>query len=284
MKSLQDMKQKGRALRKHLEAAFGKDVSLSQAYEALAAMEGATSWNALSAALAAPTTAPEQPAAPSVRAKQTLVSAKLPEIRAVFRTMDGKACATFDAAPWFAQAPQDDIDGLLREKVVGGPTEFQRAIGGKGWGDNVALFCSFGHEGLRNVYAYIKGLTDVGQWCGGSDCFVNALDVEEYLSATRASTYVADGLYRELKVIEVNLVEVLNEYDAPDEVPDWKWVEKHHSFAHQDNGAEPGVWEFMVRSDKMNDPEFLAGMPNMLRPFFERAKADGAPWIMFHQG
>ena len=392
MKSLKDMKQKGRALRKHLEVAFGKEVSLSQAYEALAAMEGATSWNALSAGLVAPTTEPVPLAAvPSVRAvvrtldgnmvrefdaapwflqasaeqiaalmnekpalaptgfelsyggglaaralaEHRSVSSELnvffsysfaindisekasfncyvnfydvaevlsfkkngpakeapasvplllPEIRAVFSTVDGKASTAFDASPWFAQATEEDIEALLAETVEGGTSDFQRAIGGNFRGDDVAAFCSRGNEGLAKVYAYIKAVSDVGQDCGGSDCYLNAVDVDNYLGAKRAASYVAEGLYSELKVLEVNLVDVLNEYDAPDDVPDWQWVEDNHSFAHKANNAEPGIWEFMVRVDKTDDPEFSAGMPVTLRPFFARAKATGAAWVMFHQG
>lgn len=392
MKSLKDMKQKGRALRKHLEVAFGKEVSLSQAYEALAAMEGATSWNALSAALVAPTTEPVQMAmSPKVRAvvmsrvgsmvrefdagpwfleasaeqiallmnekpalapsgyelsygggqaaralaehrsvsselsvffgycsalndisekasfncyvdfydvaevlsfkkngapkaAPVLPARPLPEIRAIFRTVDGKASTGFDASPWFAQATDEEIESLLAETVSAGMSDFQRAVGGNDYGDDVALFCAGGHEGLAKVYAYIKAMTDVGQDCGGSNCFLNAADVDDYLGAKRAASYVADGLYSELKVLEVNLVDVLNEYDAPDDVPDWQWVEDNHSFAHKANNAEPGVWEFMVHVEKTKDQSFFEGMPVTLRPFFERAKADGAAWVMFHQG
>jgi len=57
MNALQQFKQKGRTLRSHLATTLGSEVTLSQAYEALAAMEGASSWNEFSARLlAAPAT------------------------------------------------------------------------------------------------------------------------------------------------------------------------------------------------------------------------------------
>jgi hypothetical protein len=272
MKSLKEMKQKGRALRKHLEAAFGKEVSLSQAYEALAAMEGATSWNALSAALVAPTTQPEQPLAPQ----------PLPEIRAVFRTVDGNATAAFDASPWFAQASQSDIDDLVEETTDKGPHCFSRSIGGNHHGDSVAEFFD-DNEDVAKVYAYIKATRDIGQDCGGSDCFIDADDVNKWLEA-RTRSYTADGLFSELNILEVNLVNVLNEYDVPDDVLDWQWVEEHHSFAHRGNGVEGGVWEYLVHVEQMEDPDFVENIPATLRPFFELALEKGYAWVMFHQG
>lgn len=279
MKSLKEMKQKGRALRKHLKAAFGNEVSLSQAYEALAAMEGATSWNALSAALVAPTAQPEQPE----EAERIEARPALPEIHAIFRTVDGKASAAFDASPWFAQASQEDLGRLLAETTYRGSMCFPNSVGGKDCGDSVALFFADTDKDVAKVYAYIKATSDAGQDCGGSDCYIDANDVDEWLEAKSAG-YSADGLFSEVNVIEVNLAEALNEYDVPDDVPDWKWVEQHHSFVHKGNGVEGGVWEFMVHTGKMDDPDFVEGMPVTLRPFFELAKKKGAAWVMFHQG
>jgi hypothetical protein len=99
--------------------------------------------------------------------------------------------------------------------------------------------------------------------------------------ATVAPAYSAKGRFNMLKVVEVNLVDVLNAYDVPDECPEWGWVEAHHSFKHKDNGGEPGVWEFMVRVDKM---DYVSDIPDTLKPFFETAKKEGAAWVMFHQG
>ena len=51
MSSLFELKKKGRVLRKHLELIFGTEVALSQAYEALAAMDGKSDWNTLVASV-----------------------------------------------------------------------------------------------------------------------------------------------------------------------------------------------------------------------------------------
>ena len=99
--------------------------------------------------------------------------------------------------------------------------------------------------------------------------------------ATAQPEITAAGLFSVLKVIEVNLVDVLNEYDAPDEASEWAWVEAHHSFKHKGNGGDPGVWEFMVNVESHKD---AADMPVYLKPFFDEALKQKAAWIMFHQG
>jgi hypothetical protein len=447
MKSLKEMKQNGRTLRKHLEAAFAQPVTLSQAYEALAVAVGSASWNALSAQAVATSQAPKEGAVPTAnigsvfgrRAAQNggyfaasdaqavaAPSAEGPRVSAIFQTVDGKVKRYFDATAWFEQASYEEIVELMEEIPRSRPREFASAYGGRDHGSAVADFFAGKDDGVDEVFAYIEALRDAGGDCGGSDCYINAPELDLWIgsrfdlrgqridearhnmaygrmvlglnddAATPAPSnsvrdvdlaepanrelakklcakiwadcveewkkpsalpcqyviehsaifaamsafdiegtdeeggysdeaaclvddlleklgyyeqarqvfngqakindpveveevtveppqYSAKGRYNRMSIIEVNLVDVLNEYDVPDECPEWKWVEDNHRWAHKSNNAEPGVWEFMVNVDKHN-PDLLKGVPAVLKPFFEEALRLDAPWIMFHQG
>lgn len=101
------------------------------------------------------------------------------------------------------------------------------------------------------------------------------------LRLVEPAAVTAEGLFSVLKVIEVNLVDVLNEYDVPDDTPEWQWVEAHHSFKHKGNGGDPGVWEFMVNVESHKDAKDI---PTYIKPFFDEAVQQKAAWILFHQG
>lgn len=452
MKSLKEMKQNGRTLRKHLEAVFVQPVTLSQAYEALAVAMGATSWNVLSAQAVATAQSPSEnlPAASAGNLFGQLASenggyfaedgaqpqkGSTPDglrVFAIFQTADGNAKRHFDATAWFEQACYDEIVDLMEEVPQYHPVDFPRAYGGRDRGSAIADFFAGIDPGVDDVFAYIEALHNTGGDCGGSDCYISGPQLEawigskfdhrgqriaeaqhnraygrmvlglsgdapapgtsvrdvdlaepenralakelcariwadcieewkkprslpcEYIieSATIFSAmsafdiegtaeegglhnsvesivedllmefgyfaqarrlfkgeakiddpvladgtaeaepevlakeevkYSAKGLYNRMQIIEVNLIDVLNQYDVPDECPEWKWVEDNHRWAHKSNNAEPGVWEFMVHVDKYN-PDLLEGVPAVLKPFFVEALKLDAPWIMFHQG
>lgn len=79
--------------------------------------------------------------------------------------------------------------------------------------------------------------------------------------------------------LEVNLVDEF-EYDTPDELPEWRWISDVCSFAHKENGTEPGIWEEMVRVEKaLADPQ----LPARLKPFFLKARAMSCKWVLFYQ-
>jgi hypothetical protein len=289
MNTLKDMKQKGRALRKHLEAAFGTDVSLSQAYEALAAMEGATSWNGLSACLNR-----RQFDAQDARRSFVLdIEVGTPQNRRLL--LDICASAWESAVErWKLRGSIPGCEYLIESSDIflALGDHNVTSTGEEGFDDGTAMVVedameTYGyHSRARMLYA---GEADIN--APFQPNFELSLG-EQSASALRPPILeseggvppAADRLFSRLAVIEVNLTDVLNEYDEPDDVPDWKWIKEHHSFAHKGNGTDGGVWEFMVRTEKMENPAFLAGMPDTLRPFFERAKADGAAWVMFHQG
>jgi hypothetical protein len=201
MHTLQQYKQKGRTLRRHLAAALGTDISLSQAYEALAAMEGAAGWNVLAARLAqaGSPSAPAPAAAPAATAVTPL-----PPVRALLRTVDGKAQAEFDASAWLAQASAADIAALKEEKPRMAPVGFELSYGGmNGLSDSVAAFAADSNEEVRRVYEYIRATTAAGQDCGGSDCYIDAHALQHW-QATRAARQAPDAAGMKL-VFDVRL-------------------------------------------------------------------------------
>lgn len=83
------------------------------------------------------------------------------------------------------------------------------------------------------------------------------------------------------KYLDVNMTDHFN-YDTPDTVPEWDWIEEHARWKHLANGEEAGVWEFMVTVSTFEaDPECV---PNTLKRFFEQAIKEDCFWILFNQG
>jgi hypothetical protein len=72
------------------------------------------------------------------------------------------------------------------------------------------------------------------------------------------------------------------EYDTPDTVPEWQWVEQNARFSHKGNGIEGGVWEFMIHLEALQVAE--TPIPEKLQEHIDRASALGAVWVMFYQG
>lgn len=72
----------------------------------------------------------------------------------------------------------------------------------------------------------------------------------------------------------------LYEYETPDQVPAWAWVEENASYAHKDNGQD-GVWEFVLNLDPEKHFEHI---PAELQPIIAKARADGLGYLVIHQG
>lgn len=88
-----------------------------------------------------------------------------------------------------------------------------------------------------------------------------------------------------LTVFEVNMNDHF-EYEVPESLPEWAWIQGQARFAHVGNGEEDGVWEFMVNMSLVFGPEkpkAAQEIPSTLLTFFEQAEAVGAAWIMFYQ-
>lgn len=98
---------------------------------------------------------------------------------------------------------------------------------------------------------------------------VNAEEGEYFPGATRA------------EVGQVMMQDLIGEYDVPDCIPEWEWVEKHASYAHVANGKRDGIWEFVVNIDMTGH---LTDVPEKLKPVFKEANSKSIAYLIFHQG
>ncbi len=80
------------------------------------------------------------------------------------------------------------------------------------------------------------------------------------------------------EIAELMMQDVVGDYETPNAVPEWKWVEKNASFAHTDNG-NAGVWEFVL-----NLSTTFADIPEKLLPHIQQAQAAGVSYLLVHQG
>lgn len=68
------------------------------------------------------------------------------------------------------------------------------------------------------------------------------------------------------------------DYDTPDEIPEWIWIENNASFKHVKNG-ENGIYEFMI-----NTSLDFEDVPASLASYITEAKQKNIAYLMFHQG
>lgn len=107
------------------------------------------------------------------------------------------------------------------------------------------------------------------EWC---DRYMEAQS-EAKVADRRASAIEPPQL-----IASVMAQDVVGEYDVPNAVPEWAWVEKNASFAHLRN-ANDGVWEFILNLSR--DFEGDAGR---FGPVIEEARALNVAYLLFHQG
>lgn len=86
-----------------------------------------------------------------------------------------------------------------------------------------------------------------------------------------------------IQVYEICMTDLV-EYDTPDTVPEWKWIQDLASFSHVGNNSTPGVWEFMVNAEKLKSLLAADEVPALLRHEVETALSFDVAWVMFHQG
>lgn len=79
-------------------------------------------------------------------------------------------------------------------------------------------------------------------------------------------------------VASVMMQDIVGDYDTPDQVPEWPWVERVASYAHAKNGQN-GIWEFVLNLSLGWDD-----IPDRLLPIISKAKADNIAYIIVHQG
>lgn len=76
----------------------------------------------------------------------------------------------------------------------------------------------------------------------------------------------------------VNIQDIVGQYELPEQIPEWAWIEKHHSLAHAQNGKY-GVWEFAVNVELERKDA-----PERLQPLLAQALANNVSYVVFHQG
>lgn len=82
------------------------------------------------------------------------------------------------------------------------------------------------------------------------------------------------------KVLNVCMPDLVGDYDVPEDVPEWGWIEKHASYRHQDNG-DCGVWDFILNLCML---EFMDDVPEVLQAILTQAEEQGYSYVLFHQG
>jgi hypothetical protein len=267
MNSIQDFKKKGRILRAQLAKAFQQEVSLSAAYEVLAAMEGAKDWNTLIAAS---------------RIKGTLnYPATVIEYTQLLKpeqhTLLCSVCAVIWSVcveGWRARSTLDSCEYLIEASdIFAGLSALGITLSGpEGYADEV-------ERHIESTLVDLGYYTKAAQLAKGTLALENAL-AERAGTEESSTAYAFSHCMEALTVVDIDMLGMLPDYDTPEQIAEWTWIETHHSFAHRGNGVEGGVWEFMVRVDKASH---LDDVPFVLRPLFEEARKAGASWLMFHQ-
>lgn len=80
------------------------------------------------------------------------------------------------------------------------------------------------------------------------------------------------------EIRSVQMPDIVGDYDTPDQVPEWAWVESKACYQHTLNG-QLGIWEFVIN---MNGD--LSDVPERLAATINAAAFDGMAYLIFHQG
>lgn len=79
-------------------------------------------------------------------------------------------------------------------------------------------------------------------------------------------------------IVSIMMQEMVGDYDSPDTVPEWAWVENNASYVHANNG-ESGVWEFVLNLGNTWDD-----IPEKLQPVIAEARSKSIGYLLIHQG
>lgn len=129
-------------------------------------------------------------------------------------------------------------------------------------------------SGLLDDLANDVHLDTINQFCDGVDALIEQGNVQAVDDAREVLPGATSS-----EVLEVMMQDIVGDYDVPEQVPEWSWVESNASFAHVQNGTS-GVWEFVLNLScvEMDD------VPEKLRPVISKAVADNIAYLIFHQG
>jgi hypothetical protein len=81
-----------------------------------------------------------------------------------------------------------------------------------------------------------------------------------------------------MSILDVNMTDIIGDYDTPDGIKEWQWIQKNACFSHRNNGKE-GLWDFMVNISVEH-----TNTPFNLLPVIISAIASGHSYILFNQG
>lgn len=93
---------------------------------------------------------------------------------------------------------------------------------------------------------------------------------------TEHTDYFSDA--RVEKIGSVMLQDLVGDYDTPDMVPEWKWIEAAASYRHARNGGA-GIWEFVL-----NLSCTFEDVPLKLQAVLLEAKRKHLAYLIIHQG
>ena len=88
---------------------------------------------------------------------------------------------------------------------------------------------------------------------------------------------VIPGATRE-EVRQIQMQDIVGDYDTPNQIAEWSWVECNASYGHVRNG-EAGIWEFVLNLSRQ-----FKDVPERIKPILESAHRDHITYLLFHQG
>jgi len=103
-----------------------------------------------------------------------------------------------------------------------------------------------------------------------------ALPGIEYIIKGDEDEVINDGDIE--SVSSIMMQDIVGDYDTPDEIDEWKWVQENASFQHVRNGQD-GVHEFALNMSRQ-----FENVPDSLAPYIAEAKTKRIAYLIFHQG
>lgn len=120
---------------------------------------------------------------------------------------------------------------------------------------------------------------------------MSAMDLLEGIEAAKLSDVPADAVATleaaaEQEILPGATLEEIGsvcmpdllDYNVPEDVPAWRWIEREASFSHLNNGSD-GIWEFVVNLSRE-----LPDIPELLASVIAEARLKGVSYLVFHQG
>ncbi|MDK9702409.1 MAG: hypothetical protein OEL20_04665 [Sulfuritalea sp.] len=137
----------------------------------------------------------------------------------------------------------------------------------------------------------VSGPTDLRAAENGEPAWV--CNARAVLAETQSERTIAAAIHRRLgiddgtevlpgathqEIAEIMMQDIVGDYDVPEQVPEWVWVEQNASFNHVRNGQD-GIWEFVL-----NLSRHFEEIPVKLAPVIAKARQANVGYLIFHQG